>query len=63
MRVKLGSQVIFLIGDLMSRANTITLRAVLMKLRAKTMEIRAFYEEIRAKLKLCANWRTIRAIS
>jgi len=63
MRVKLGSQVIFLIGDLMLRANTITLREVLMKLRAKTMEIRAFYEEIRAKLNLCANWRTIRAIS
>ena len=63
MRVKLGSQVIFLIGDLMLRANTITLLAVLMKLRANIVRIRAFYEKIRAKLKLCANWRTIRAIS
>jgi len=63
MRVKLGCQPIFLIGENMLRANTITLRAVLMILRAKTMEIRAFYEVLRAKLILCAIWRTIRAIS
>jgi len=62
MRVKLGSQVIFLIGDLMSRANIVRIRAVLMKIRADIVRIRAFYEKIRAKLKLCANWRTIRAI-